>query len=602
MQPTVLRAVGYRRVSSQEQTEGHSLDAQTTHIQNFVQMQGWNLVKIYTDAGVSAKKGSQRPGFEQMLKDAGDGQFDVVVVDKIDRFYRHLIGLLSALEQLNNHGISFASVQEKLDFTTPWGKLMLTVLGMLAEIYLDNLRQETKKGHQQRARSGYWNGSPPFGYCKGLCSKCTDPNGKDYCPNYGGSDLSNGRILVAHPIESIGVKLAFEWYATGMYSYKVISEMLSNHKVTLPDGSERVIRQKGHKGYSLPGAFSTDMVRGMIQRLAYTGKLLYIGSDNNGKYRSRKPPIAVYDGKHPALISQELFDQAAKVREAYTNYAPVRANCEQRCFILTGILKCGNCGCNMRGVSCMGKYFSYDDGAKFTSAVTCSQKPIKAHIIESRIAGVLQVVIAYSDETRMIEILREQFAQSEERYHRAQELYLAGKMERSIFDREADLYEEQAELLHKDGVYATMTLYDLVRADLARWDELLPYEKKRLLRLVLEAAWVQGNALVAIKPTVAFRPIIDNWQEARADLGDCAEGGSQPALPKRSVSPHYTKLSDSGEGGIRTHGGPKSTTVFETAPFNHSGTSPYFVAGAIIAKNARNAYSLFRLPRLHHHT
>ena len=216
MQPTVLRAVGYRRVSSQEQTEGHSLDAQTTHIQNFVQMQGWNLVKIYTDAGVSAKKGSQRPGFEQMLKDAGDGQFDVVVVDKIDRFYRHLIGLLSALEQLNNHGISFASVQEKLDFTTPWGKLMLTVLGKLAEIYLDNLRQETKKGHQQRARSGYWNGSPPFGYCKGLCSKCTDPNGKDYCPNYGGSDLSNGRILVAHPIESIGVKLAFEWYATGM--------------------------------------------------------------------------------------------------------------------------------------------------------------------------------------------------------------------------------------------------------------------------------------------------------------------------------------------------------------------------------------------------
>jgi len=56
MLPTPLRAVGYRRVSSQEQTEGYSLDAQTTHIQNFIQSQGWNLVQLYTDAGISVKK------------------------------------------------------------------------------------------------------------------------------------------------------------------------------------------------------------------------------------------------------------------------------------------------------------------------------------------------------------------------------------------------------------------------------------------------------------------------------------------------------------------------------------------------------------------
>lgn len=100
MQPIPLRAVGYRRVSSQEQTEGHSLDAQTVHIQTYVQSQGWHLIQIYTHAGISAKKGSHRPAFEQMLKDAKEGKFDVVVVDKIDRFYRHLSGLRSPLEQL----------------------------------------------------------------------------------------------------------------------------------------------------------------------------------------------------------------------------------------------------------------------------------------------------------------------------------------------------------------------------------------------------------------------------------------------------------------------------------------------------------------------
>ena len=66
--------------------------------------------------------------------DASQKKFDVIVVDKIDRFYRHLSGLLTTLDQLNGYGVSFASVQEQLDFTTPWGKLMLTVLGTLAEI------------------------------------------------------------------------------------------------------------------------------------------------------------------------------------------------------------------------------------------------------------------------------------------------------------------------------------------------------------------------------------------------------------------------------------------------------------------------------------
>ena len=106
-------------------------------------------------------------------------------------------------------GVGFASVQEKLDFTTHWGKLTLTVLGMLAEIYLDVLRQETTKGKRQRARDGLWNGGVPFGYCKGLCSRCTDPNGKGYCPNFGTADKTDGKTLIAHPIESAGVKLAY---------------------------------------------------------------------------------------------------------------------------------------------------------------------------------------------------------------------------------------------------------------------------------------------------------------------------------------------------------------------------------------------------------
>jgi DNA invertase Pin-like site-specific DNA recombinase len=233
-----LRAVGYRRVSMREQVEGFSLDVQENNIKRYIEGRGWQLVDIYVDAGISAKKGSYRPAFERLVKDAGERKFDVVVVDKIDRFYRHLNGLLAMLDTLNSYGVSFASVQEQLDFTSPWGKLMLTVLGTLAEIYIDNLRQEVQKGKRQRARQGLWQGAIPYGYCNGLCSKCNDPNGKYYCPEFGQPDKSDGRSLIPHPIESQVVQQVFAWYVTGQESDRTITDKLHEMAITLADGEK----------------------------------------------------------------------------------------------------------------------------------------------------------------------------------------------------------------------------------------------------------------------------------------------------------------------------------------------------------------------------
>jgi site-specific DNA recombinase len=110
MDKTVLRAVGYRRVSMREQVDGFSLDAQETNIRQYAESQGWKFIELYTDAGISAKKDSHRPDLARLMKDAEAHRFDVVVVDKVDRFYRHLRGLLGALDQLNTWDIAFVSV------------------------------------------------------------------------------------------------------------------------------------------------------------------------------------------------------------------------------------------------------------------------------------------------------------------------------------------------------------------------------------------------------------------------------------------------------------------------------------------------------------
>ena len=62
------------------------------------------------------------------MKDAEADKFDVVIVDKIDRFYRHLTGLITALDKLHGYDVSFASVQEQMGITFPWGKITLPML------------------------------------------------------------------------------------------------------------------------------------------------------------------------------------------------------------------------------------------------------------------------------------------------------------------------------------------------------------------------------------------------------------------------------------------------------------------------------------------
>ena len=92
----------------------------------------------------------------------------------------------------------------------------------------------------------------PFGYCKGLRSHRTDPNGKGFCPEFGKADKSDGKSLVVHPVELVGVKLAYQWYQTGENSDGKIATLLNAHYYVLPDGKLLKLRAQKHPGQDLP--------------------------------------------------------------------------------------------------------------------------------------------------------------------------------------------------------------------------------------------------------------------------------------------------------------------------------------------------------------
>lgn len=116
-----MRAGAYLRVSSDEQVEGHSFDAQRRAIVQLYKDHGWELVVEHADESISARHEdiSRRPSFKAILDDAKSRKFDVLVIHKLDRFSRRLIVTLSAMEGLRQYGVAFLSISEQMDFTTP---------------------------------------------------------------------------------------------------------------------------------------------------------------------------------------------------------------------------------------------------------------------------------------------------------------------------------------------------------------------------------------------------------------------------------------------------------------------------------------------------
>src|SRR5688572_4155259 len=108
------RAGGYVRVSAEPQVDGHSLGAQRREIARWCEREGYELIKIYADEGISAHTDrlEKRPALAQLLTDADNREFDLVVVHTLDRWARNVGVQRQALQRLGAAKVGFASVVE----------------------------------------------------------------------------------------------------------------------------------------------------------------------------------------------------------------------------------------------------------------------------------------------------------------------------------------------------------------------------------------------------------------------------------------------------------------------------------------------------------
>jgi DNA invertase Pin-like site-specific DNA recombinase len=151
------RVAIYARVSTTN--HGQDVTVQTRELQQFTEARGWRLVDSYLDLGISGSK-DKRPELDRLMADAHRRKFDVVIVWKFDRFARSVSHLLRALETFNALGISFVSLSEQMDTTTPTGKMVFTVLGAVAELERSLIAERVRAGLRNARAKGKTLGRP----------------------------------------------------------------------------------------------------------------------------------------------------------------------------------------------------------------------------------------------------------------------------------------------------------------------------------------------------------------------------------------------------------------------------------------------------------
>ena len=268
----------YIRVSTDAQSEeGYSLEMQEQKLRQWCDFKDYHDCELYCDGGWSGSN-LERPDMKRMIADIMSHRIKRVVVYKLDRLSRSQKDTIFLLDDVFiPNGIEFYSINENFDTSTPYGKAMIGILSVFAQLERENIRERTKMGMQARVRDGYWMGGDrtPFGY-----------------------DYDQEQDILVPNEHAQDVKDIFRLYLQG-YSTTKLARMF-------PVSGDRQIGL-------------------ILDRITYAGMIQYNGE--------------IFQGRHEALIDMETFQRAKIERKRRSTKSIPQSNYLLTGLVYCG--KCG---------------------------------------------------------------------------------------------------------------------------------------------------------------------------------------------------------------------------------------------------------------------
>ena len=487
---------GYVRRSSEMQKDNYSIDAQKRAIKDGCTIRGLPEPIFYEDDERSARgeQIAKRPAFKRLLDDVQAGKVQVVFVHTLDRWSRNVMVTLQSFRILSQHQTAFISLSEHIDYSTPEGRLQLTILAAFAAYFSDMLAKHTSKGKGERAAQGLYNGDVPFGY-RWIGPKSPPELDPDELP---------------------GLRMIGELRRKGVESDKIAD----------------AVNQAGYRtGSKRFGArlFTRDTITAILRNEFFAA---FTPGDDRGtvKYHEQR-----FRGLHPAAFTYDEWQQIRTITQSMT-HAPQRQAQAKRFYEFAGYLADMHCGLRLRaqGKSTTTDYEYYRDSAR-ERRIPCpsgGNLVIRSDLVRAQFGELLRSFML-QDNWRE-EIRRQMVAEAlaegvpgeaverdKERLKLKRTRVLKQHREGYIDDDEfhgemaaVELALRQLEAPEVDGV----TFDDVIAAGehipgmAALWDVATPEERREMIVLLLEPGGLyydlEVKTIAALKPRPPFVPIL----------------------------------------------------------------------------------------------
>ena len=335
------RCAIYLRVSTEMQVDGFSLDGQRNCLKRYAEREGMIIKEIYEDAGKSGKSIEGRPAFQRLLNDIQKGlTIDYVLVYKLSRFGRNAADILNSLEFIQSYDINLIASEEGIDSSQASGKLLISVLSAVTEIERENIIEQTMNGRKEKARQGGWNGGfAPYGY-----------------------SLINGELIINEE-EAETIKMIFELFANTNKGLGGVAKELNLQ------GIKKNIRQNGTLDL-----WTGNLIKKILDNPVYVGKIAYgrrtkekVKGTKNTYHMVETDNYILEEGKHEAIISEELWNKVTRKREKTgIQYLPTTG--KNQVHLLSGVLRCPVCG---RAMNTNKSKWKKDDKTHYHYYYTC---------------------------------------------------------------------------------------------------------------------------------------------------------------------------------------------------------------------------------------
>ena len=267
------KVVAYCRVSTQQEIQHHSLEAQRTYYEKLIAGNpGWEFVEIYADEA-SGRHNMKMRNFQRMMEDCRAGKIDLILVKSISRLGRNTLQFLQVCDELKQLGVDVYFEVEKIYLHNPKAVRLLTIYASVYQNESEIKSANTCWGIRTRFANGTSAvaNTPCYGYCRN----------------------ENGELEVI-PDEAAVVRLIYDYHRQGM-SLRMIARELKSRNIPSP---------KGKSGWSI------ETIRRMLQNEKYYGHVLlqktyvsdyFLGkrSLNNGEL-----PRYLFENHHEPILEE----------------------------------------------------------------------------------------------------------------------------------------------------------------------------------------------------------------------------------------------------------------------------------------------------------